>query len=82
MPRVYLVGRTADVFLGLFTGVLAYGLYESKLDKRGERKEEDRLLNLVRWKREQWSKDKAVKHIEQEGWQELEKELKVEQEAK
>ncbi|GAA6027549.1 hypothetical protein JCM8097_007917 [Rhodosporidiobolus ruineniae] len=71
MQRVYLVSRVGDIFLGLATGVLAYGLYERK----NHRAEEDKLASLVKWK---WAQ-REVKQVEQEGWKELEDELKLKQ---
>lgn len=43
---------TLDFGLGIFTGVLAYYLYEGH--PRSAISEEDRLMPLVRWKLAEW----------------------------
>ncbi|BGP15946.1 hypothetical protein JCM10213_003623 [Rhodosporidiobolus nylandii] len=75
MQRVYLVSKVGDVLLGFTTGVFAYYLYERK----NGRAEEDKLVNLVRWKWAQQAEQKQVKAAEAEGWEEIERELKVKQ---
>ncbi|BGP39693.1 hypothetical protein JCM10449v2_003644 [Rhodotorula kratochvilovae] len=82
MPRVYLISKWGDVLLGLSTGVFAYALYERRL----HRPEGERLVDLVRWKLDQRAALNPPKtpasQAEQEGWAELERELKLkEQEA-
>ncbi|GAA5903772.1 hypothetical protein JCM6882_003414 [Rhodosporidiobolus microsporus] len=81
MPRTYLVSKWGDVLVGMFAGGLAYYQYESKAGRSAQ--EGDRLVDLVRWKMDQRAKDKEgkeqVKAVEQEGWEELTKELQVQQ---
>jgi hypothetical protein len=72
--------RTGDIALGLVTGVLAYALYEKK--QGPNRPHEDKLLSLIQWKRERWAGSKEVKAVEQEGWEEIEREFKLKQEEK
>ncbi|KAI0810969.1 hypothetical protein BC629DRAFT_1589710 [Irpex lacteus] len=45
-----LLSRVADPLLGVFTGVLAYHLYE--INPRNNFAERDRLLELIKWKQE------------------------------
>ncbi|GAA5825610.1 hypothetical protein JCM11251_000308 [Rhodosporidiobolus azoricus] len=79
MSRVYLVSKWGDVLVGIATGVLAYTLYERKAGRTAE--DGNRLQDLVRWKMDQRERVEAVKAVEQEGWDEITKELQVQQEA-
>ncbi|ORY92801.1 hypothetical protein BCR35DRAFT_298346 [Leucosporidium creatinivorum] len=74
--RVYLVSKRLDPFLGVFTGIWAYALYERRL----QRPEGHTLLELIRgkWNQHQQARQainsaKAGEH--EEGWEELTKEL-------
>ncbi|KAI0345162.1 hypothetical protein BDW22DRAFT_1354054 [Trametopsis cervina] len=49
-----LLSRVADPLLGVFTGVLAYYLYE--INPRNGIFERDRLVELVKWKQEKMSR--------------------------
>ncbi|KAF9562548.1 hypothetical protein CPC08DRAFT_706592 [Agrocybe pediades] len=44
----YLLARRVDRLLGIFTGFLAYYLHENH--PRTARKDEDRLIELLKWK--------------------------------
>ncbi|GAA6051375.1 hypothetical protein JCM3770_004509 [Rhodotorula araucariae] len=81
MPRVYLISKWGDVMLGLTTGVWGYYLYE----RRVNRPEGERLVDLVRWKLDQraaLAPKTLAGQAEQDGWAEIERELKLkEQEA-
>ncbi|CEQ40220.1 SPOSA6832_01822 [Sporobolomyces salmonicolor] len=78
LSRVYLISKYGDVVVGIATGFLAYSLYERKTF----RKDGEKLADLVQWKWDQRQKRKeAVVAVEQEGWDELERELKIKQEA-
>lgn len=48
MPKVYLLSRTLDPLLGVFTGLLAYYLHET--NPRSAPPEGHRLHELVTWK--------------------------------
>ncbi|GAA5966277.1 hypothetical protein JCM3765_002584 [Sporobolomyces pararoseus] len=79
--RIYLISKWGDVGLGLSTGVLAYYLYEKKLN----RSKQDSLIGLLEWKSQQRERTKQAL-IEVKGggdgngkeWEELTKELVAE----
>ncbi|EIW65825.1 hypothetical protein TREMEDRAFT_35791 [Tremella mesenterica DSM 1558] len=48
MPKIYLLSRTLDPILGIFTGLLAYHLHES--NPRSAPPPGHTLRELVRWK--------------------------------
>ncbi|GAA5997771.1 Nce101p [Rhodotorula paludigena] len=80
MRQVYLISRWGDVLLALGTGCLAYKLYE----RRMHRPEGERLADLVQWKWAQRTERNprvaappVASAAEQEGWEELERELKL-----
>ncbi|THU87267.1 hypothetical protein K435DRAFT_866319 [Dendrothele bispora CBS 962.96] len=58
MPPV-LLSRTLDTFLGVFTGVLAYYLYETH--PRTALPREETLLELIRWKMEKGRQERERK---------------------
>ncbi|KAK0239949.1 hypothetical protein EDD85DRAFT_949803 [Armillaria nabsnona] len=57
MPPV-LLSRGLDPLLGVFTGVLAYYLYETH--PRTGLPEEQRLMELARWKMDKWRQEKLA----------------------
>ncbi|EIN07295.1 hypothetical protein PUNSTDRAFT_135981 [Punctularia strigosozonata HHB-11173 SS5] len=63
-----LLSRGLDPLLGVFTGVLAYYLYET--NPRTALPEEQRLTSLVRWKYSQWRYMREAKLKELENSQE------------
>ena len=69
--------RWGDILLGCSTGVWGYWLYERRL----HRPEGERLADLVRWKLAQRAELAAPKtaanQADQDGWEELERELKL-----
>lgn len=79
MPQVYLISRWGDVLLGLSTGVWAYYLYERRL----HRPDGERLADLVRWKLDQRARlSQASTQADNEGWEEIERELKLKEQPK
>ncbi|TFY83712.1 hypothetical protein EWM64_g295 [Hericium alpestre] len=58
-----LLSRTLDPILGIFTGIFAYHLYET--NPRTELPEEQKLVNLVRWKMEKSRNERAHKAEEE-----------------
>ncbi|KAI0636963.1 hypothetical protein C8Q77DRAFT_1095356 [Trametes polyzona] len=54
-----LLSRTLDPILGVFTGVLAYYLYESH--PRTAMPEELKLKSLLRWKYTRWQQERERK---------------------
>ncbi|KIP09552.1 hypothetical protein PHLGIDRAFT_22907 [Phlebiopsis gigantea 11061_1 CR5-6] len=54
-----LLSRTLDPLLGLFTGLFAYYLYEN--NPRTAPAERDRLVELVRWKRDKSQREEAAR---------------------
>ncbi|GAA5891283.1 hypothetical protein JCM5296_006887 [Sporobolomyces johnsonii] len=77
ISRVYLISKYGDVAVGVATGFLAYSLYERKTF----RQDGEKLVDLVRWKWDQRQRRQELVAVEQEGWDELERELKIKQEA-
>ncbi|GAA5870809.1 hypothetical protein JCM1840_006810 [Sporobolomyces johnsonii] len=77
ISRVYLISKYGDVAVGIATGFLAYSLYERKTF----RQDGEKLVDLVRWKWDQRQRRQDIVAVEQEGWDELERELKIKQEA-
>ncbi|KAK4056873.1 hypothetical protein OIO90_002123 [Microbotryomycetes sp. JL221] len=83
IPRVYLVSRRVDPFLGIFTGVWAYALYEHRLG----RPKGHSLLELLQWKWDQrtWLRRKPVQEqdaltaADDREWAELAQEIQREQ---
>ncbi|GAA5848516.1 hypothetical protein JCM9279_006588 [Rhodotorula babjevae] len=79
MPRLYLISKWGDVLLGATTGIWGYWLYERRL----HRPVGERLADLVRWKLDQRATLAALKaptatsQADQDGWEELERELKL-----
>jgi hypothetical protein len=68
-----------DVLLGLSTGVWAYYLYERRL----HRPDGERLADLVRWKLDQRARlSQASAQADNEGWEEIERELKLKEQPK
>lgn len=55
-----LLSRGLDPLLGVFTGVFAYYLYEN--NPRTAPAERDRLMELVKWKREKIRQEEEEKH--------------------
>jgi hypothetical protein len=85
MPKVYLLSRTLDPLLGVFTGLLAYYLHET--NPRSAPMEGHRLHELVAWK---WGVAKEARAAGATGaaggvadgadgvdWEKLRKELEV-----
>ena len=54
---------TLDPLLGVFTGLFAYYLYEN--NPRTAPDERDRLLELVRWKRDKTQREESEKTASQ-----------------
>ncbi|BGP31768.1 hypothetical protein JCM10296v2_003542 [Rhodotorula toruloides] len=77
MPRVYLISKLGDVLLGLSTGFWAYYLYERRLN----RPDGERLADLVRWKWAKFQDQRRNQVADQEGWEEIEKELRAQGEV-
>ncbi|GAA5912285.1 hypothetical protein JCM8208_001323 [Rhodotorula glutinis] len=83
MPRLYLISKWGDVLLGATTGIWGYWLYERRL----HRPDGERLADLVRWKLDQRATlsanlkasaaTAATSQADQDGWEELERELRV-----
>lgn len=71
------VCRFGDVLLGLSTGVWAYYLYERRLN----RPDGERLADLVRWKWDKVQQQRRNRVADEEGWEEIEKELRTQGEA-
>ncbi|SCV74354.1 BQ2448_6786 [Microbotryum intermedium] len=72
---MYLVSKTIDPFLGIFSGVWAYYVYESRL----ERPSEHSLLSLLRWKageiKERWNTAAVAGDVDEQGWKKLDEEV-------
>ncbi|KAI0689791.1 hypothetical protein BC835DRAFT_1241360, partial [Cytidiella melzeri] len=51
--------RAADPLLGVFTGVLAYHLYE--INPRNGFTDRDRLLELIKWKQAKIATEREAK---------------------
>ena len=58
MPRVYLLSRTLDPLLGIFTGFLAYHLHET--NPRSAPPPGHTLQELVRW---QWTEMRRSREL-------------------
>ncbi|KAH9901394.1 hypothetical protein C8Q73DRAFT_243622 [Cubamyces lactineus] len=75
-----LLSRSLDPILGVFTGVLAYYLYETH--PRTAMPEELRLKSLLGWKYAQWQKEREQKLLgtgdEQIDWQAIASSVEVE----
>ncbi|THH26465.1 hypothetical protein EUX98_g7718 [Antrodiella citrinella] len=68
MSRV-LLSKTLDPVLGVFTGVFAYYLYEN--NPRTAPPQEDRLVELLRWKWAKRGRDEGSRSAQDEtvDWQ-------------
>ncbi|ORY24199.1 hypothetical protein BCR39DRAFT_334416 [Naematelia encephala] len=81
MPRYYLLSKTLDPLLGIFTGLLAYQLHET--NPRTAPPEGHTLRELAVWKwGEMRSAKEARERVEEarhaEEWERVKKELEVE----
>ncbi|KAH9951452.1 hypothetical protein B0H21DRAFT_719076 [Amylocystis lapponica] len=54
-----LLSRALDPLLGIFTGTLAYYLYET--NPRSVIPQEERLTELLRWKRVKWQSEREAR---------------------
>src|SRR5690242_4607973 len=61
MPRVYLLSRTLDPFLGIFTGLLAYHLSES--NPRTNVQPGHTLRELINWKWNAWNAERRAREV-------------------
>ena len=59
MPKVYLLSRTMDPILGVFTGVLAYHLSEG--NPRSNIPVGHTLRELIPWQLDQWKMERKAK---------------------
>ena len=74
-PKVYLLSRTLDPLLGVFTGLLAYHLHET--NPRSAPPPGHTLSELVRWK---WTDHRARTALREAGegdeaWESVRREL-------
>ncbi|KAI0093699.1 hypothetical protein BDY19DRAFT_989251 [Irpex rosettiformis] len=60
--KMPLLSRVADPLLGVFTGVLAYRLYE--INPRNGFAERDRLFELIKWKQEKVARQQEAESHE------------------
>ena len=80
MPRVYLLSRTLDPILGVFTGLLAYHLHET--NPRSAPPPGHTLQELARW---QWSEIRRSREMreaasevgEGEEWERMKREFEA-----
>ncbi|SCZ98546.1 BZ3500_MvSof-1268-A1-R1_Chr3-1g05455 [Microbotryum saponariae] len=77
MPkRIYLVSKTLDPLLGIFSGIWAYYVYESRL----ERPSEHSLPSLLRWKmgeiKQRRNAAAGAGDLDEQGWKELDEEVR------
>ncbi|SGY44177.1 BQ5605_C001g00125 [Microbotryum silenes-dioicae] len=64
--RIYLVSKTMDPLLGIFSGIWAYYVYESRL----ERPSDHSLPSLLRWKMgeiKQWRAAAGAGDVDEQG---------------
>jgi len=54
-----LLSRALDPVLGIFTGVLAYYLYET--NPRTAMPQDERLSELLKWKRAKWQNEREAR---------------------
>ncbi|KAI0928425.1 hypothetical protein AcW1_005674 [Taiwanofungus camphoratus] len=54
-----LLSRALDPLLGIFTGMFAYGLYET--NPRTAVPHQERLSELLKWKWEKWRSEREIK---------------------
>lgn len=81
-PKVFLLSRTLDPLLGVFTGLLAFHLHET--NPRSAPPPGHTLSELVQWK---WSTAKAQRAMREAGegdlaWENVQKELMAASEGK
>ena len=63
MPKVYLLSRTLDPILGVFTGLLAYHLSET--NPRSNIQPGHTLRDLIPWQLDQWKAERRAKELAQ-----------------
>ena len=84
MPRVYLLSRTLDPLLGIFTGLLAYRLHET--NPRSAPPPGHTLQELVRWQWAEMRRSREMREMremsetveagrEREEWERMRREL-------
>ncbi len=78
MPGIYLLSRTLDPLLGIFTGVLAYHLHEN--NPRSAPPPGHTLQELVRWQWNEIRRNREMREIADEGgvaeeWERMRREL-------
>lgn len=64
MPKVYLLSRTLDPVLAVFTGIFAYHLSEN--NPRSNIQPGHTLRELIPWQWNQWRADRRAREIGQE----------------
>jgi hypothetical protein len=74
-PKVFLLSRTLDPLLGVFTGLLAFHLHET--NPRSAPPAGHTLSELIQWK---WSDAKARRELREAGegdlaWESVQREL-------
>lgn len=74
-PKVFLLSRTLDPLLGVFTGLLAFHLHET--NPRSAPPAGHTLSELIQWK---WNDAKARRELREAGegdlaWESVQKEL-------
>ncbi|KDQ19605.1 hypothetical protein BOTBODRAFT_28177 [Botryobasidium botryosum FD-172 SS1] len=70
---MYIISRTMDPVLGVFTGLLAYRLYETH--PRTAPPPGDTLSELIRWRWAKWQAQRE--NLKDESWDEIKKELEA-----
>lgn len=76
MPKVYLLSRTLDPLLGIFTGLLAYHLHET--NPRSAPPAGHTLRELISWKWDTSREARAAREAGEAGgeeWERMRKEL-------
>ena len=78
MPRIYLLSRTLDPLLGIFTGLLAYHLHEN--NPRSAPPSGHTLQELVRWQWAEITRKRGIREAADEGgageeWERMRREL-------
>ncbi|KAG8916739.1 hypothetical protein FRC02_003619 [Tulasnella sp. 418] len=83
MVRTYLLSKTLDPILGVFTGVVAFRLSET--NPRTAPLEGETLGDLLRWRYGKWKASRARVEEQadaQDGWEEITKALEQEKSSK
>ena len=65
MPRIYLLSRTLDPLLGIFTGLLAYRLHE--INPRSAPPPGHTLSELMTWQWAEMRQGREMREAQEEG---------------